>query len=290
MSPENRTKLLELGTELSPAMLGGTSQLMAGIAAPADPDVTVLRDRQYGPDERNRLDIFTRGSPENAPVLVYVHGGGFVMGDKITPGSPFYDNVGQWAAQQGYVGVTMTYRLAPAHQWPAGPQDMADAVDWLRTNIAQHGGNPDAIFLMGQSAGASHVAAYLAHPQFHLSGGPGVAGGLLISCIYDTRTAPLNNFAKAYYGEDPETYAGSTTTPGLLAGEVPLLCSVSEFDAEDFRAQAAQFTGDWHADKGTYPPMEYLAGHNHLTPAQAIGSVEDDLGPRIARFIAATIG
>ncbi|HMA11848.1 MAG TPA: alpha/beta hydrolase [Steroidobacteraceae bacterium] len=281
-----RARLAALGTELTPTLLQGTTKLLASIAAPRDEGVSVTRDHQYGPDARNRLDIHRKGHPDAAPVLVYVHGGGFVMGDKTSAGSPFYDNIGQWAAQQGYIGVTLTYRLAPVHHWPSGPQDMALAVRWLRQHIGAHGGDPEKIFLLGQSAGAVHVAAYTAHSQFHAEGGAGIAGALMTSGIYDPTTQPPSQFNVAYYGDSPATLAEARCTAGLLATKVPLLFSVSEMDPKDFQDQAAQIAAAWHAAKGIYPPMEYLAGHNHLSPAQCIGSAEDDLGPRVARFIA----
>lgn len=286
MTPETRTRLAALGTELTPTLLQATTRLVASLSAPRDAEVSITRDHAYGPDTRNRLDIHRKANPHAAPVLVYVHGGGFVMGDKTSPGSPFYDNIGQWSAQQGYVGVTLTYRLAPANHWPCGPQDMALAVRWLRANIAAHGGDPQKIFLLGQSAGAVHVAAYTAHAQFHAEDGPGIAGALMTSGIYDPTTQPPSQFSLAYYGDSPATLAQARCTAGLLATAVPLMFSVSELDPQDFQDQAAQLAAAWHAAKGTYAPMEYLAGHNHLSPAQCIGSSEDDLGPRIARFIA----
>jgi triacylglycerol lipase len=73
---------------------------------------------------------------------------------------------------------------------------------------------------------------------------------------------------------------------GLLASSVPLLFSVSEFDPREFQDQAAQLAQAWHQRKVLYPPMEYLAGHNHLSPAQSIGSAQDGLARRIASFIA----
>ena len=51
--------------------------------------------------------------------------------------------------------------------WPAAVQDVAAAVRYLEANIEALGGNPSRIFLMGQSAGAVHVASYIAHPEFH---------------------------------------------------------------------------------------------------------------------------
>jgi len=286
MKPEIRSKLQALGLELSPQMMQGTKELMASLAAPPDPAVQVIRDQHYGPDERNRLDIFRRGSPTSAPVLVYVHGGGFTMGDKTTPGSPFYDNVGQWAAQQGWVGVTLTYRLAPAHQWPSGPEDMAHAIHWLREHIATYGGDPAKIFLMGQSAGAAHVGAYIAHRRFHREDSCGLAGALMISGIYDPTTQPPNKFSIAYYGEGSSALVEARAIDGLLASEVPQLFTVSEFDPRDFQNQAAQLAQAWHQHKGLYPPLEYLAGHNHLSPAQTLGSAEDQLARCITRFVA----
>jgi arylformamidase len=160
-------------------------------------------------------------------------------------------------------------------------------VQWLRANIGAYDGDPEAVFLMGQSAGATHVAAYVSDARFHLDGSIGIAAAVMISGVYDSGTQPPNQFSSAYYGDDPATRAEARHTAGLLAAAVPLLFTVSGFDARDFQAQATQLTQAWHAQKGVYPPLEYLAGHNHLSPAQAIGSVEDDLGPRIAQFIAA---
>ena len=93
---------------------------------------------------------------------MFVHGGGFVGGDKHVPGTPMYDHIGAWAVRNGWVGVTITYRLAPEHTWPAGAQDVAAAVQWVRDNIASYGGDPSRIVLAGHSAGSVHVASYLA--------------------------------------------------------------------------------------------------------------------------------
>ncbi|MFX9688552.1 alpha/beta hydrolase, partial [Acinetobacter baumannii] len=81
----------------------------------------VERDVKYGPAERHLLDVFVpEKNPGARPVLIYVHGGGFVAGNKRPPNSPFYDNILLWAVNNGCVGVNTTYRLAPASPWPAG--------------------------------------------------------------------------------------------------------------------------------------------------------------------------
>lgn len=285
MTPETSAKLAALGNELSPAMMQGTGAILAPLVEPLDPAVAITRDAAYGPDPRNRLDLFVRGKPAAAPVLVYVHGGGFIMGDKSRPGSPWFENVGQWATSLGCVGVTLTYRLAPQNRWPSGPEDMAMAVRWLRANVASYGGDPEQIVLIGQSAGATHVAAYVAHSRFHGGESARIAGAVLVSGVYDATTQKPSQFSTAYYGDASVTLAEARHNAGLIASGVPLLFTVSELDPREFQDQAMQLAREWHEAKGTFPPLEYLAGHNHLSPAQAIGSTEDDLGPRIARLV-----
>jgi arylformamidase len=279
MTPDLRAQIAALGTALTPEMMGATGKLMAERQPGPPAGLTVTRDLFYGPDERHRLDIFAPAQPSNAPVLVYVHGGGFVMGDKTSPDSPFYDNVGHFAARNGMIGVTITYRLAPAHKWPAGPDDLALLVDWLRANIAVHGGDPERIFLMGQSAGAVHVASYVAHRDAR------IAGAIMLSACYDfTATAP-NPMHSAYFGDDPQTRIAASSAEGLIASGVPLLCTVSEYDMPEFQVQAADFAARWAQARDTFPPMLWLHGHNHMTPGQILGATDDDFGPRLLDFI-----
>ncbi len=87
----------------------------------------------------------------------------FTRGAKHSPGSPFFDNIGIWAAKHGLVGVTINYRLAPQFQWPAGIEDLTLLTAWLQLHVASYGGDPTKIYLWGHSAGAAHVGDYLAH-------------------------------------------------------------------------------------------------------------------------------
>lgn len=288
MNPALRSRIEELGLELTMPMMQGTQAIFAESFTGFDPHTSIERDLPYGPDERHRLDIFRRAETTGAPVLVYVHGGGFVMGDRRSPGGlPFYDNVGDFAARAGMVGVTINYRLAPANPWPAGPEDLARLVTWLHENIGEYGGDPSRIFLMGQSAGAVHVASYAAHRQFHPEGKAGIAGALLISCIFDVAAAHANQFHKAYYGEDEAAYADCSTVQGLIHGDVPFMATVSEFDVVDFQKQAAAFVNAYAAQHDRYPRMLWLAGHNHLSPALEIGSPDSVLEQAITEFVAA---
>lgn len=156
-----RAAIAAMGTTLTPDMLGAVRGLFdASQQALARRMPVHAADCAYGSHERHRLDIYTAPDAQHAPVLVFVHGGGFLRGDKGNDAADGWPNaaVGRMAAEAGMVGVVINYRLAPDHTWPAGSEDVLAALDWLVGNVAQHGGDPNRIVLMGTSAGAVHVA------------------------------------------------------------------------------------------------------------------------------------
>lgn len=288
LTTELRLKIRALGRDLTPAMLQETVAVFAPLHDSGIPTAAhVHRDQSYGPHERHRLDVFV---PENGgsglrPVLVYVHGGGFVRGDKSTPGSPFFENIGHFAATRGWLGITMTYRLAPANPWPSGAEDVSRAVSWVATNCAGFGGDAAQIFLMGQSAGAVHAATYIAFPEFHGANGHALAGAILLSGIYDLPSAGRDEFQSAYFGADESLYAERSALPGLLGADLPLLTTVAEHDPDVFQRQAALYVERMCRAHGRFPRMLYMSGHNHLSPALQIGSSVDTLGPQIEAFV-----
>jgi acetyl esterase/lipase len=281
---EMRRKIRALGVEITPATLGAAMELYKpyhGIEP--YPGVTVTRDIPYGPDaERNRLDLFLPASGGTAlPVLVYLHGGGFVGGNRKSPDFPYYDNVMVWAVRHGMAGVNMTYRLAPRHQWPSGNEDVANAIGWIQNNAAAHGMNSGRIFLMGQSAGASHVAQYIAHRQFHPEGGHGLKGGLIISGIFEPNR-------KEYFGADTSRYPRMSALPGLVASApLPLLVTVAENDPPMFEEQAMKLLNALYQRDRRIPWFQRMWGHNHISAMLHVGiEAEDQLGGLIRDFVA----
>jgi acetyl esterase/lipase len=110
-------------------------------------------------DRHHRLDVYRSRltPPSGAPVMVYVHGGAWVMGDKREQGKPMmYELVAR-----GWVCVAVNYRLSPMSRWPAHIVDAKKAVAWVRTHIAEYGGDPSFLAVSGGSAGG-HLAALLA--------------------------------------------------------------------------------------------------------------------------------
>ena len=119
------------------------------------------RDLAYGDaGVRNHLDIWKRADladDAGAPVLLQVHGGGWVIGQKEGQAHPLMGHL----AERGWVCVTINYRLSPRATWPEHIVDVKRAIAWTRANIADHGGDPGFLAISGGSAGG-HLAALAA--------------------------------------------------------------------------------------------------------------------------------
>jgi acetyl esterase/lipase len=287
MDPTTAAALRRIGAVISPDNARATAAVYAPQhpAQPAD-DVVVDRDSAYGPHPRNLLDTFrpaqsAADGERRRPVLVFVHGGNFVAGDKHTPGSPFYDNVGVWAARQGFVGITVTYRLAPGSQYPSALEDLSGVVDWIRTHADSLGADPDAVVLMGASAGAVHVATWLAAQEPDQAP---VAGAVLLSGLYDLRGLPREPVLNTYYGP-VEDLAEVSPLPRLAGTGVPLMVTVTELDPPGHHRQFLDLAQAVLARQGTLPRLLYLPGHNHFSEVLHLGTTDHALGRELRAFV-----
>jgi len=118
-----------------------------------------VRNLQYVDDGkfRHRLDIYGRDDAgPDAPVLLQIHGGAWMIGRKEQQGMPLMYHL----AARGWVCVAINYRLSPRATWPDQIVDCKRALAWIRANIARYGGDPDFVVVTGGSAGG-HLAAML---------------------------------------------------------------------------------------------------------------------------------
>ena len=146
----------------------------APAAKPSVPEMTSnlnLRYAELAGVEANlvSLDVYSPKGGGPHPVVIYVHGGSWRTGDK--------SHVGAKAArftQEGFVFVSVNYRLSPAVQHPVHVQDVAKAVAWVHSHVQTYGGDPEQVFIMGHSSGAQ-LAALVATDERYLK----AAGGSL---------------------------------------------------------------------------------------------------------------
>jgi len=173
----------------------------------------------YGEGERQALDIYAPvgESTQTRPVVVFFYGGSWNSGTRAG-----YNFAGRALAARGYVVVVPDYRLVPEVHFPAFVEDGAEAVRWVRENVADYGGDPEQIVLMGHSAGA-HIAAMLANDPQWLGADRAALRGLVgLAGPYDF--APLDTAATIEaFGEwprveetQPITYVGAGAPPALL--------------------------------------------------------------------------
>lgn len=124
------------------------------------PDVEWISDLRYKESghARHILDIYRhKERPSRCPVLVQIHGGAWVVGSKEHQGLPLIFRM----ASQGWVCVSLNYRLCPAATFPDPIEDIHHALTWVREHIDMYGGDPDTIVLTGNSAGG-HLASLCA--------------------------------------------------------------------------------------------------------------------------------
>ena len=123
----------------------------------------------YGNAPGQVLDIWRREDlpTQPAPVLVFVPGGGWVIGRRMLQGYALMSHL----AEQGWICLSIDYRVSPRHRWPRHVADVKAAVAWARANSAEFGGNPDFVAAAGCSAGG-HLAALTAltfdDPDFNI--------------------------------------------------------------------------------------------------------------------------
>ena len=189
-----------------------------------------------------------------------------------------------WAVKNGFVGVNTTYRLAPASPYPAGSEDMASVVQWVSEKIAERGGNPARIYLMGHSAGAIHVAGYVSHPEFHKVKGGGLAGAILVSGLYDLTASPPGDAELAYFGADTSRYAERSSLNGLVESKTPLMVTAAELDPPRFveqfeKLQNATCKGSNGCAKGYMLPQ-----HSHISETYSINTPDTRLADQILEF------
>ncbi len=275
--------LRQTGDEFTPRAIALTRELfIPGALTPRAAGARVVRDVPYGPDARHRLDVFSIVGARGWPVVVFVHGGGFAGGDKGDAEAPFYNNVGAWAARSGFVGVNLTYRLAPGSQWPNGACDVAAALAWVRQHIAAHGGDPDRTVVIGQSAGAAHVAGCLAG---HATPVPDVAAAVFLSGIYEPDRFHVNPMHQVYFGADASRHRAQSCVLALAATRVPCLFTISEFDPPQFHRQLAAVVEARTALTGRCPQVLWQHGHNHFSTSMQLGGPHDTLGAALAQFV-----
>jgi acetyl esterase/lipase len=268
------------------------------LAAQPRAGIEVQRDLAYGADPRQRLDVYrsehmrdTR--PRSAPpVLIVFHGGGFIRGDKLER-----ENAGLKFAREGFLTIVPNYRLAPAHPWPAGAEDVVAALEWTVANAARYGADPGRVWLFGESAGAAHVATAALLRRFHPAAGLPLAGAVLVSGVYNVQLERLarRQFGvatpdprnEAYFGVDFGRYPAMSVVEQIDSKPFPLLITYAELDMPQMQVQAGELFARLVTHHGFAPELRVIRGHNHLTQVYSVNTGDESLTAPVLEFLRA---
>ena len=203
-----------------------------------DVDFEIKTDIVYDTSapEACKLDTYrVKGLKGKLPVLFYIHGGGFVAGDKH-----YRRALARWAANLGYFVVNVNYGLCPEYQCPVPHRQLVAALNWVGTNAEKLGLDLDRMIVSGDSAGGYYgamLAAITLNPDLQAKMGVSTSlkfGGAVLNCgIYDVATALKNKYPFDLGGKLLKDFAGIGKDE-IEGYEWKDLCSVLPFVNEQF--------------------------------------------------------
>ena len=252
-------------------------------------NVKVTRNLKYGPDKKQGFDLYEplKAPTAPSPIIVFLHGGSFVAGDKA-----MYANVGYHFAKKGITSIIMTYRLAPEFKWPKGTIDLSLQLKWIRDHKDRlRSADTSKVFLFGHSAGAQHVASYIFEEKYQIEN-DGVKGAILASgSVYDTSILKSDADPQYYdyFGRDVSKYADRSILDDLEGRKIPVFVSYAEYDKDNFQYQASKIIDGLYKRDKHMPTVSQLIDHNHLSEVFHFNTGENDFSDQIIKFINSSI-
>lgn len=212
----------------------------------------VERDLSYGTDPQQRLDVYIPAQAKDAPILLMVHGGAWMLGDKGA--SNFVSNkVAHWMPK-GYILVSSNYRMSRQPNPLDQADDIARALAFVQAKAASWGGNPTRVQLLGHSAGAHLVSLLAADPRIVTTqGGAAWLGTIVLdSAAFDLVEIMQGKHHRIYdraFGKDRAFWTEASPYHRLTSAPAPMLvvCSTRRDDAcpqaQPFASKAIKLGG-----------------------------------------------
>lgn len=228
------------------------------------------RDVAYGPHPLELLDIYPAG--ERAPVHVYFHGGGWRASSKNVRGFP-----AEAFVQAGATFVAVDYPLAPQASMDEIVAAARRAIAWLWRNIADHGGDPEKIYVSGNSAGG-HLAGMLIASDWqdrYQVPADVVKGMTGISGAYDLEPHSLTD-VRSYLNLDAAKVERNSPIHHLPARALPVLLAVGADEPAEYLRQARDYRAAL-AGRGIDAVLLELPGHNHFSIIAELNRPEGEL-------------
>jgi acetyl esterase/lipase len=275
---------------VKPIVLLGVLACSTAVAGAADKvPVRVVTDISYqvkvgAATEKNKLDLYLPQDMKGVPVIVSLYGGGLTAGDK--KGQAF---VGQRFASAGIATAVANYRLSPDVQHPVHVQDAAAAFAWVKQHIAEYGGNPDQVFVIGHSAGA-YLAALLATDGRYLAAHKlslrDIRGVVPVSGFYWVeRKGVAPDRDKRIWGSDEKAWIDASPAHHLSSQVPPMLVLYTDGDDEWRRTQNAEAADALKGAGNRRVEIAEIKGRTHNTIWSRLNEEGDEVSDRIVQFV-----
>jgi acetyl esterase/lipase len=286
LPPDVCRAIRDMGAGAQPEINKATKAMFAPLLESLDGTVETL-DIPYGDHARQKLDVYSAPELKDAPVVIYIPGGGFTGGDKRQD-EKFFGNVGRFFAKRGVVAVTGNYRLAPEFTWPSASEDVARIVAWVKGAIAEFGGDPARIVIFGHSAGASHVASYVFDPV--LRGHEEVCGAVLSSGLYVLRASEMRPNVVQYFGSDETNFERRSSVSHVAGTKIPVLLTVAEYDPVPLATPTFELAIALTRRDGHPPRLMRLDDHNHYSCICSLGTSDTRYSSAVLEFVREVTG
>src|SRR5262245_7389944 len=246
-------------------------------------DVPYLQGAHYS-DDKDKLDIYLPEGSRNAPVIVSYYGNQLMGGDKNEDAY-----IGRRFAVAGFVTAVVNYRLSPGVSHPAHIQDAAASFAWVKRHVADYGGKPQRVLVMGFSA-RGYLAALLSTDKRYLAAhnlSPrDIRGTVPVSAFYWVeRRGVAPDRDKSVWGTSRDVWVDASPAHHLQPDAPSMLIIYADRDEDWRRQQNVDVAAAMKAAGQAHVEIAMIADRTHATIWARVGDERDETAERIIRFV-----
>jgi len=244
-------------------------------------EIEFTRSASHG-RSHGKLDLYLPREKKNFPVIVFVHGGALVKGDKSALRS-----LGERLVLHGFGVVAVNYRLSPAVKFPSHVEDVAAAFSWVHANIGSYGGDANRLFVAGGSAGGYLVTLLSMDRRYLKKHGldlDDIKGTVSISGLMNTAKVPRERL-KLAWGGDPAVTQRASPMEYVSKDIPPMLVLFADGDTAGRKQQNRRMVAALKAAGHQDVSVKEMADRTHDSIREHMSQENDPGLIRMMRFL-----